>query len=149
MKRLLVLGPLLCALGCGRAGAPLSRAPEGGSREDLGALATSLVENEGEVLATLGRGDPRLAARIPRPVEAASGEPAREAGLYSAEVRARSLREAVALFDGWRGEEALRASRADGAARLRLERELLGRLLAAERLRVDEEKALQDALDAT
>ena len=141
----MVLGPLLFALGCGPASAPLARAPEGGSRTDLRALASSLVENEGEVLATLGRGDPRLAVRIPGPVEPTGGEPAIEAGLYSAEVRARSLGEAVALFEGWRGEETLRASRADGVAGLRLERELLRRLLAAETFRVEEEKDLPRA----
>ncbi len=122
-----------------------SRAETVAPSEDVTTLVASLKKNEADVLSTLARGDPRIAARMPTLVAPPEGEASDSRGLYSAQVRARSLDEAEALFKGWGNERQLRASKSGATAPLKLERELLERVLMAERFRVDEEADLPRA----
>ncbi len=136
--------------GCAaRPGTPASDATHASAAEDEAARGAKLRADEGSVLEVIAATDPRFAARVGGAKEerlhAASvkalangdADAAIEDGaldFFSFTARARSIAEAEAIVAG--------APHAETDANAKLERELLVRLVAEERARLDEERAL-------
>ena len=139
--RTLLVTAALSLIACGPADQTGARTPASATF-DLRPLEASLKKNEADVLGALGRGDPRFALRVPKPDDA---DDEHEHSLHTASVRAQSIEEAQTLLGQWSGATALKTSTAKGASGLRLERELLERIVSAERFRVEEEKDLPRA----
>ena len=151
MKRarlLLGLGLFWVASGCGAstrraAGEPSTAVAQ--NDEDLGPAVIEFADHEVEVVAALARGDPSIAARFGlNPSLGDEAEPRAEphANWFSSRERGGALDDAERALAGWVVPSRIVRGVSPRARALRLERELVARMVKEERFRYEHERQL-------
>jgi hypothetical protein len=119
--------------------------PFGAPEADLGPVELEFAEHEVEVLTALGRGDPSVAARFGlNPSLEGSIDDARggSSNWLSARDRAHGLDEAEHALSEWAVPARVVRGATPQTHHLRLERELVARMVKSERFRYDHERQL-------